>query len=162
MKHITLNKPILVITLTLVIAYAVVPAYASAENAVADTGVNSLRMTDTGNKLGASLYALSGNSVATSIRIVGGKVVGCASLNIRNGYSWSTTLTLQKQQSDQSWSNMAYATSCNTELSLSRNASAGSYRINASVHIYDSDGKLIDSITRYSQVVQKKWLFTES
>lgn len=156
MKQITLTKPIVVFVLTLVIACAVVPAYASAENAVINIGVTSPHMTATGDKIGASLYALSGNSVAASIRVVGGKVEGCASLNIRNGHSWSATLTLQRKQSENAWNNVAYTTSCNAELSLSKNASAGSYRMKVSVKVYDSNGKLIDSITRYSQVVQNK------
>lgn len=119
MKQITLTKPIVAFVLTLVIACAVVPTYASAENAVTNISASSLHMTVTGNKIGENFYALSGNSVAASIRIVGGKVEGCASLNIRNEHSWSATLNLQRKQPENLWSSVAYTTSCNTELSLS-------------------------------------------
>lgn len=152
----TLTKAILMIALSLVMACAVLPACAGAEENTAHGDADGTLASEMINAPGASLYALAGNSVTSIIKISGNQVVGCASLTIRQGHSWSITLSLQRQVSEQSWLNMSSVTSTDSELSLSKTVSSGCYRIKVSVKVYDSDGNLIDSITRYSQAVQKK------
>lgn len=152
----TLTKVIRMIALSLIMACAVLPACAGAEESIVHSNADGALASDMINAPGASLYALAGNSVTSVIRISGGKVLGCASLTIRQGHSWSITLSLQRQVSEQSWLNMSSVTSTDSELSLSKTVSSGCYRIKVSVKVYDSDGKLIDSITRYSQTVQQK------
>lgn len=152
----TLTKAIYMIALSLVMACAILPACAGAEENTAYDDADGMLASEMVNAPGASLYALAGNSVTSIIKISGNQVVGCASLTIRQGHSWSITLSLQRQVSEQSWLNMSSVTSTDSELSLSKTVSSGCYRIKVSVKVYDSNGNLIDTISRYSQVVQKK------
>lgn len=151
----TLTKAMAMIALIFVMACALTPASASAASSSADY-VDNLPLSETRNVPDVTLYALSGNSATVIIRVTGGKVEGGVSLTIRQGHRWSTTLTLQRQEADHSWSSVTSTASSNTETSLSKSVSVGSYRFKAVVKIYDSNGKLIDSITRYSQIVQRK------
>ena len=164
MKHMPLTTLVLtflsrtLVTLALSFAFAWVLALSCAQTETsipfADTSLPPV--TEMSAHRDASLYALSGNSVTTSIRISDGNLVGCVSLTIRQGHHWVTSLTLQKQTANQSWSTVVSSASSKSEFSIARNVPSGFYRLKVSVKVYDSDGNVIDSVSRYSKVVQQQ------
>lgn len=87
----------------------------------------------------------------------GGKSTPAVAVTLRNGYTADVTLTLQRSSNGYSWSSVKeWSDSGSTLVSIEKTyyvTSGYDYRSKCTVIVYDSNGSIVDNVTKYSSTV---------
>lgn len=103
-----------------------------------------------------TINALAGNSLAATISLSGSDLSGYGKATMPKGHKADITIYVQHRSSGGVWSNVSSHTANKAiSASISYKASSGEYRIKVQAKVYDSSGKYVETLTKYSSKVSK-------